>query len=92
MAYFITQFKTVISFTYGPGVDEPLIMTLPPACQKTGVPPEADGRAGQCPDGSGNHRNYFYHSDALGSITYLTDEQENIVECNGREKLDRFLG
>ena len=27
-----------------------------------------------------NGTSYFYHSDALGSITYLTDEQGNIVE------------
>jgi len=44
------------TFTHGPGIDEPLIMT------------RADGA------------NYFYHADALGSITVLTDGNKEIVE------------
>jgi RHS repeat-associated protein len=44
------------TFTHGPGIDEPLIMT------------GADGK------------NYYYHADALGSITALTDDNKEIVE------------
>jgi RHS repeat-associated protein len=44
------------TFTHGPGMDEPLIMTV------------ADGK------------NYYYHADALGSITALTDDNKEIVE------------
>ncbi|OIO02707.1 MAG: hypothetical protein AUJ51_05850 [Elusimicrobia bacterium CG1_02_56_21] len=44
------------TFTHGPGIDEPLIMT------------RADGT------------NYFYHADALGSITALTDDNKGTVE------------
>jgi len=44
------------TFTHGPGIDEPLIMT------------RADGA------------NYFYHADALGSITALTDGNKETVE------------
>ena len=39
--------------------------------------PRKEGDRGE---GIGSAENYFYHSDALGSITYLTDEQGNIVE------------
>jgi RHS repeat-associated protein len=44
------------TFTHGPGIDEPLIMT-----------------------GAGG-ANYYYHADALGSITALTDDNKEIVE------------
>jgi YD repeat-containing protein len=48
--------RLVQTFTHGPGIDEPLIMTV------------ADGK------------NYYYHADALGSITALTDDNKEIVE------------
>ena len=44
------------TFTHGPGLDEPLVMT------------KADGT------------NYFYHADALGSITALTNDNKETVE------------
>ena len=45
------------TFTHGPGIDEPLVMTKP---------------AG---------RNYYYHSDGLGSIKAITDDNRQIVEA-----------
>jgi RHS repeat-associated protein len=44
------------TFTHGPGIDEPLVMT------------SADGK------------NYYYHADALGSITALTNDDNTPVE------------
>ena len=44
------------TYTNGPGIDEPLIMTKP------------DGK------------NYYYHADALGSITAITDDSRKLVE------------
>ncbi|MHB9139530.1 MAG: RHS repeat domain-containing protein, partial [Victivallaceae bacterium] len=44
------------TYTNGPGIDEPLVMSKPEA------------------------KNYYYHADALGSITAITDDKNAIVE------------
>ena len=44
------------TYTNGPGIDEPLVMSKP------------DGK------------NYYYHADALGSITAITDDSRKLTE------------
>ncbi|MEA3306710.1 MAG: RHS repeat-associated core domain-containing protein [Elusimicrobiota bacterium] len=67
----------VATFVHGPNTDEPLIMSNhhpEGGCDTSG----ADTSNDSC--GVDSITNYFYHSDALGSVNFITDEKGKIIE------------